>query len=97
MPYEVYKHTPYAQPHTVRDLARALGVPDDVPLAVPEDRRLMVACSDFVGSEDVGDRQIVVEILPNYDNSNYLRDTPPDPVFYLGGDFEEGEYDRWKS
>lgn len=33
-------------PQTVRDLARALGVPDTVPLPVPDDRLIVIESLD---------------------------------------------------
>jgi hypothetical protein len=93
--YEPFIHKPWGRPHTARDLVRALGVPDDVPLNVPDDRPVMVAVADYVGSDEVGDRHVVVEVLTAYDNNNYMSQAP-DLVVYLGGDFPAGLYERWK-
>jgi hypothetical protein len=93
--YVPFNHKPCDAPRTVRDLVRALGVPDDVPLKVPDDRLVMVAAADHVGSDLVGDRQVVVEVEVDFDNRTLLSQ-PEDLVVYLGGDFPAGEYDRWK-
>jgi hypothetical protein len=89
--YENYDYEPFARPQTVRDLARALGVPDEVPLAVPDDRLVVIETLDRPGGT-LDSAQIVINIdtdlltrLPGRDRIS---------VLYLEGDFPAGTYER---
>lgn len=93
MGYETFQYEPAAPPQTVRDLARALGVPDDVPLAVPDDRLVVIATLDKPdGSLDY--EQIVIGINPAAESNLTGRVDDRRIVFYLEGDFPAGEFER---
>ncbi|MFI5736168.1 hypothetical protein ACIA49_39000 [Kribbella sp. NPDC051587] len=89
--YESFEHEPFGPPQTVRDLVRALGVPDEVALTVPDDRLVVIATQDRPGGSMNGE-QIVAAIdiaadvrLPAGDDISAL---------YLEGDFPAGTYER---
>lgn len=91
--YENYRYEPAAQPQTVRDLARALGVPDDVPLAVPDDRLVVIATLDKPDGS-LESEQIVIGIDAAAESNLTGRIDDRTIVFYLEGDFPAGEYER---
>jgi hypothetical protein len=93
MGYEIVQYEPAAPPQTARDLARALGVPDDVPLAVPDDRRVVIAALDKPGGS-LDYEQIVIGINPAAESNLTGRIDDREIVFYLEGDFPAGEVER---
>jgi hypothetical protein len=91
--YVNYRYEPAQPPRTVRDLARALGVPDEVPLAIPDDRLVVIASLDKPDGDLEGE-QIVIGIDPAAESNLTGRIDDRDIVFYLEGDFPAGEYER---
>lgn len=91
--YENYEYEPAQPPRTVRDLARALGVPDTVPLAVPDDRLVVIETLDQPDGTLNGE-QIVVGIDVSAEASLTGRVGERTTVLYLEGDFPAGTYER---
>lgn len=91
--YENYQYEPAERPRTVRDLARVLGVPDDVPLAVPDDRLVVIETLDKPGGMLEGE-QIVISIDSAAEANLTGRIADKSTVLYLEGDFPAGTYER---
>lgn len=91
--YESYLHEPAARPRTVRDLARALGVPDNVPLTVPDDRLVVIDALDEPGGSLNGE-QVVISIDTAAEANLTGRVGDWSAVLYLEGDFPAGTYER---
>ncbi|MGW4528878.1 hypothetical protein [Amycolatopsis sp. NPDC004378] len=93
MRYENYQYKPAQPPRTARDLARALGVPDTVPLAVPDDRLVVIEALDKPDGTLIGE-QIVVGIDAAAETNLTGRIGERTTVLYLEGDFPAGTYER---
>jgi hypothetical protein len=91
--YEEYEYEPVGRPRTARDLARALGVPDNVPLAVPDDRLVVIETSSRPGG-DLDGEQVVVGINAAAEANLTGRVGERATVLYLEGDFPAGTYER---
>jgi hypothetical protein len=91
--YENYEYEPVDRPRTVRDLVRALGVPDTVPLTVPDDRVLVIEALDRPGGSLDGE-QIVIGIDVAAETNLSGRAGERTAVLYLEGDFPAGTYER---
>ncbi|GAA1983490.1 hypothetical protein [Amycolatopsis minnesotensis] len=91
--YENYEYEPAARPRAVRDLVRALGVPDEVPLAVPDERLVVIETLDRPDGSLTGD-QIVIGIDTAAEANLSGRIGNKDTVLHLEGDFAAGTYER---
>ncbi len=91
--FENYRYEPAERPKTVRDLARALGVPDTVPLSVPDDRLVVIETLDKPDGMLTGE-QVVIAIDPGADADLTGRITDRTTVLHLEGDFPAGTYER---
>jgi hypothetical protein len=90
---ELFDHEP--TPLTVRDLARALGVADNVKLAMPDETLVVCAPADEPGGDVLAEDQVLVVIDPAAKWLNYNDRTAEEvPVLYLGLEFPRGRYYR---
>lgn len=90
---EEYEYKPAHSPRTARDLVRALGVPDTVPLNVPDDRLVVIDTLDRPGG-DLNGEQIVIGIETEAEANLTGRSGERTTVLYLEGDFPAGTYER---
>ncbi|MFI6030813.1 hypothetical protein [Amycolatopsis magusensis] len=91
--YENYRHEPAAPPCMARELARALGVPDTVALAVPDDRLIVIVTLDRPGGSLNGE-QVVIGVDVAADVTLTGRAGERTTAVYLEGDFPAGAYER---